>query len=99
MAIQALIERDPAAKVRLTQSLHAQRSTLFIDPGIALEVLQSVPGCPDKPELRSHLDVPKRSPFTTEGLAALLHSVTHSEFNAIKTVFKSVFHRVKCSPA
>lgn len=91
MAIQALIERDPAAKVRLTQSLQAQRSTLFIDPGIALEVLQSVPGCPDKPELRSHLDVPKRSPFTTEGLAALLHSVTHIEFNAINLALDAIW--------
>ena len=47
-----------------------------------------LPGCPARPELRSHLDVPKRSPFTPQGLAALLHAVTHIEFNAILAKLK-----------
>ena len=50
-----------------------------------------MPGCPAKPELRSHLDVPKRSPFTTEGLAALLHAVTHIEFNAINLALDAIW--------
>jgi uncharacterized ferritin-like protein (DUF455 family) len=29
-----------------------------------------------------HLDEPKRSPFTIEGPAALLHAVTHKDFDA-----------------
>ena len=50
-----------------------------------------MPGCPERPELRSHLDVPKRSPFTAEGLAALLHAVTHIEFNAINLALDAVW--------
>ena len=50
-----------------------------------------IPGCPPKPELRSHLDVPKRSAFTTEGLAALLHAVTHIEFNAINLALDAIW--------
>ena len=49
-----------------------------------------VSGCPDRPELRAHLDVPKRSPFTPEGLAALLHAVTHIEFNAINLALDAI---------
>ena len=50
-----------------------------------------LPGCPARPELRSHFDVPKRSPFTTEGLAALLHAVTHIEFNAINLALDAIW--------
>lgn len=50
-----------------------------------------MPGCPARPELRSHLNVPKRSPFTTEGLAALLHAVTHIEFNAINLALDAIW--------
>ena len=50
-----------------------------------------VPGTPAQPELRAHLDVPKRSPFTPEGLAALLHSVTHIEFNAINLALDAIW--------
>ena len=50
-----------------------------------------LPGCPARPQLRSHLDVPKRSPFTPEGLAALLHAVTHIEFNAINLALDAIW--------
>jgi uncharacterized ferritin-like protein (DUF455 family) len=99
MAMQALVERDPDRKVNLTRELHVQASALSIVSSTQIPEPGGVPGHPAKPELRSHLDVPKRSPFTAEGLAALLHSVTHIKFNAIKTIFKSVFHRVKCLTA
>jgi uncharacterized ferritin-like protein (DUF455 family) len=35
--------------------------------------------------------VPKRSPFTPEGRAALVHSVTHIEFNAINLALDAVW--------
>ena len=56
-----------------------------------LSAPDGLPGCPARPELRSHLDVPKRSPFTTEGLAALLHAVTHIEFNAINLALDAIW--------
>jgi uncharacterized ferritin-like protein (DUF455 family) len=85
-ALGALLETDPVQKVLMTQQAMAQAGTLAIEAGRELQAPAGLPGCPERPELRSHLDVPKRSPFTREGLAALLHAVTHIEFNAIKTV-------------
>jgi uncharacterized ferritin-like protein (DUF455 family) len=85
-ALRALLETDPTQKVRLAEQAMAQAETLEVAAEMALQAPPGLPGCPAQPELRSHLDVPKRSPFTREGLAALLHAVTHIEFNAIKTV-------------
>ena len=83
LALQALLEPDPQQKVLLALDLRAQEATLLIANNEDFRAPAGLPGCPARPELRSHLDVPKRSPFTPEGLAALLHAVTHIEFNAI----------------
>ena len=90
-ALQALLEPDPQQKVLLALDLRAQEATLLIANDVNLPVPAGVPGCPVRPELRSHLDVPKRSPFTREGLAALLHAVTHIEFNAINLALDAVW--------
>lgn len=84
-ALQALTARDPDEKIARTRALHAQASALDIGDQPAAGTAP-VPGQPPRPELRVHLDVPKRSPFTPEGLAALLHAITHIEFNAINMV-------------
>lgn len=91
LALAALLETDPAQKVRLAQEAMAQADTLSIAAESELQVPAGLPGCPERPELRSHLDVPKRSPFTPEGLAALLHAVTHIEFNAINLALDAVW--------
>lgn len=83
LVLQALLQPDPEQKVLLILTLQAQSATLSIANRRRTEVPTGVPGCPARPELRSHLDVPKRSPYTPAGLAALLHAVTHIEFNAI----------------
>ncbi|MCZ6804689.1 MAG: DUF455 family protein [Proteobacteria bacterium] len=41
------------------------------------------PGRPEKPVLIAPEDLPKRNIGTTEGKAAMIHSFTHIEFNAI----------------
>ncbi|MES2954537.1 MAG: DUF455 family protein, partial [Pseudomonadota bacterium] len=82
-ALAALLQPDPQQKVLLAQTLHAQAATFSIANRLGIEAPPGLPGCPARPELRSHLDVPKRSPYTPAGLAALLHAVTHIEFNAI----------------
>lgn len=91
MALESLLERDPTAKIRLTQELYAQAASFPVDPCLRIPEPAGVPGRPASPELRSHLDVPKRSPFTSEGLAALLHSVTHIEFNAINLALDAIW--------
>jgi uncharacterized ferritin-like protein (DUF455 family) len=91
LALMALLEPNSDAKVALTQSIRARAATLSIASDELLSEPFGVPGCPARPELRSHLDVPKRSPFTTEGLAALLHAVTHIEFNAINLALDAIW--------
>ena len=90
-ALRALLEVDSVQKVLLAQALHAQAATILIATDLPLQAPAGLPGCPARPELRSHLDVPKRSPFTHEGLAALLHAVTHIEFNAINLALDAVW--------
>lgn len=91
LALEALLEADPAQKVRLTRQAMAQADTLALAAELEIQAPAGLPGCPERPELRSHLDVPKRSPFTREGLAALLHAVTHIEFNAINLALDAIW--------
>ena len=91
LALEALLEPDSGKKVAFTQWIHSQAATVLIAPETIYPEPVGVPGCPHRPELRSHLNVPKRSPFTTEGLAALLHAVTHIEFNAINLALDAIW--------
>ena len=91
LALEALLEPNPDKKVALAQWIRAFSATLSIAIDITLQEPACVPGRPQKPELRSHLDVPKRSPFTITGLAALLHAVAHIEFNAINLALDAIW--------
>ena len=91
LALMALLEPDSDKKVAITQYIRVQAATISIAFDTLLHEPIGVPGCPPRPELRSHLNVPKRSPFTTEGLAALLHAVTHIEFNAINLALDAIW--------
>ena len=91
LALQALLEPDPRQKVAEVHSIRARLATISIAPDASLDAPAGLPGCPSRPELRSHLQIPKRSPFTPEGLAALLHAVTHIEFNAINLALDAVW--------
>ncbi|MDP2819159.1 MAG: ferritin-like domain-containing protein [Polaromonas sp.] len=82
-ALAALLQPDPQQKVLLAHTLYAHAATLSIANQLHIAAPAGLPGCPARPELRSHLDVPKRSAYTPAGLAALIHAVTHIEFNAI----------------
>lgn len=52
---------------------------------------QTLPGRPPQPLLLPPKAVPHRSPFTPDGLAALLHAVCHIEFNAINLALDAVW--------
>jgi uncharacterized ferritin-like protein (DUF455 family) len=82
MALVGLCLQNPEEKVAFCQSIHAQAATLFVADGV-LQPTQPIPGRPAHPVLMQHLNVPKRSPYTPDGLAALVHAVCHIEFNAI----------------
>jgi uncharacterized ferritin-like protein (DUF455 family) len=85
-ALAALQCSNPDRKVLLAGELSAQTASLLIADenwGEQLEAAQKLPGQPEKPALMQHLDVPQRSIHTPRGLAGLVHSVCHIEFNAI----------------
>ena len=91
LALQALLECNPEQKVRFSHDLQAQFAIISIATDTILLAPAGLPGCPARPELRAHLDAPKRSPFTPQGLAALLHAVAHIEFNAINLALDAIW--------
>ena len=74
----------PAAAGQLSASLQ-------IDPQAQLQPDIVLPGRPAKPTLVAPADVPRRTPFTIEGRAALLHAVAHIEFNAINLALDAIW--------
>lgn len=56
------------------------------------------PGRPEKPGLVSPIQVPKRGLGTVEGRAALIHALSHIEFNAINLAWDAVY-RFRHMPA
>ena len=93
LALNALSISDPADKVQAVQAIWADQAafTLLPQEVIQLEPQQQLPGRPALPRLIPAKQVPTRSPFTTEGLAALLHAVCHIEFNAINLALDAIW--------
>ncbi len=81
-ALQALCIPDPEEKVAAVLAAAGVAVTLAIAP-CAPPATATVPGRPARPELIHPSKVPRRSPFTPQGLAALLHAIAHIEFNAV----------------
>jgi uncharacterized ferritin-like protein (DUF455 family) len=89
-ALEALCMAEPAAKQAATHALQQQMLPVD-DAALAGEAALTLhpppdgtlPGRPPRPCLVPPGSVPQRSPFTTQGLAALLHAIAHIEFNAI----------------
>ncbi|WP_395060206.1 ferritin-like domain-containing protein [Polaromonas sp.] len=98
-ALQALVAPDPEQKVLLALAIHARAATFSIANQRSGAEPPRLPGRPVRPELRSHLDVPKRSPYTPAGLAALLHAVAHIEFNAINLALDAAWRFDGMPPA
>lgn len=93
-ALIALETPDLDEKVRLAGELPAQFATDLIaneDLAENLHPQRPLPGQPARPLLRAHLDVPQRSIQTPQGLAGLVHSVCHIEFNAINLALDAVW--------
>ena len=82
-ALDLLCLPDPLEKARQTRTLADELDAAALDPDETFEAPPALPGRPDRPRLLAPKDVPARSPFTLAGRAALLHAVTHIEFNAI----------------
>ena len=95
-ALHALCQAEPGAKVKATHALQANVLTCAgarINPTevIVPETNAELPGRPERPALIPPMQVPHRSPFTPEGLAALVHAICHIEFNAINLALDAVW--------
>jgi uncharacterized ferritin-like protein (DUF455 family) len=90
LALQALCTAEPQAKVAQTRALLASDASLLIAEK-APQPPAALPGRPERPLLIHPAKVPRRSPFTPEGLAALLHAIAHIEFNAINLALDAVW--------
>jgi len=92
-ALQALSLCNPEDKCRATHELRAMADSL--DWGTAERIVAPangvLPGRPDQPPLVPATEVPRRSPFTDEGLAAMAHAIAHIEFNAINLALDAVW--------
>jgi uncharacterized ferritin-like protein (DUF455 family) len=96
-ALRVLQIADPATKATQTRALHgaappdAASADFCADVHADLGDPGDLPGRPPLPRLVPVAQVPRRSPFTTEGRAALLHAVAHIEFNAINLALDAVW--------
>lgn len=90
-ALDALLLTDPDAKVRAVQALWPWPDAGLIDPAVRWQAPAGVPGRPSRPTLVVPGQVPQRSPFTPQGLAALMHAVCHIEFNAINLALDAIW--------
>lgn len=84
-ALAALRLTDPDRKVAATRATAARAALHQMAPQPVRTAGDEagVPGRPDRPLRVAATAVEKRSPFTPEGRAALVHSICHIEFNAI----------------
>ncbi len=104
LALAALCEPGPGEKVAAVQAMAQRAASVdtdamahFVDASAATQARPpppsplALPGCPHLPLLVAPDQVPRRSPFTPEGLAALLHAIAHIEFNAINLALDAIW--------
>ena len=95
-ALLVLTEPDPASKAAQARALLASlrdpsAGPPALDADAALAPPGALPGRPALPRLVPADRVPRRSPFTLAGRAALLHAICHIEFNAINLALDAVW--------
>ena len=90
-ALEVLCLADPTAKAQAARALFADLEAATIDTDATFDEPPDLPGRPPAPRLVPAKQVPMRSPFTVPGRAALLHAITHIEFNAINLALDAVW--------
>lgn len=93
-ALEVLQIPEPGAKAAAARALLAalQEGQVQVDPAATLAADDgTLPGRPALPRLVAADQVPRRSPFTLAGRAALLHAIAHIEFNAINLALDAVW--------
>lgn len=91
-ALEVLCLRDPEEKAHAAMQLHAQSDFLAIAPHAPIVAAGTIlPGHPERPDLRHHAEVARRSPATPHGRAVLMHAIAHIEFNAINLALDAIW--------
>ena len=91
-ALEALCLADPERKARQTLHMHAHPD-FSIDPHLELTPPPgtALPGLPERPELRPHTEMARRSPATPLGRAVLIHAIAHIEYSAINLALDAIW--------
>lgn len=90
-ALEVLQLQDPEQKAAAALDLQARAAHISIAPEAVLTEPAGLPGHPERPPLRHHTEVARRSPATPLGRAVLLHAIAHIEFNAINLALDAVW--------
>ncbi len=96
-ALNWLAVSNPQQKVdgvsRLQQAFLANQIALDASAILSESSIgnKPIPGRPEKPDLVSPKNVKKRGMHTVEGRAALIHALTHIEFNAINLALDAIW--------
>ncbi len=96
-ALNWLLSDHPERKAKGVIALQKAYSENLVSLDAALNMREAIiadkpiPGRPAKPELVSPLSVKKRSMRSEEGRAALIHALTHIEFNAINLALDAIW--------
>ncbi|MEP7280466.1 MAG: ferritin-like domain-containing protein [Rubrivivax sp.] len=91
-ALHALARSDPAAKLAAVAALAAAPFEVAPDAVLTpADAPAPLPGRPARPRLVEPAALPRRSPHTAAGRAALLHAVAHIEFNAINLALDALW--------
>ncbi len=89
-ALRVLQIADPAAKAAAARTIAALPGAT-LDTNARPAPAAGLPGRPTRPRLVAPAQLARRSPFTREGRAALLHAVAHIEMNAIDLALDAVW--------
>lgn len=93
LALRWAGETDPACKTQGVMAMAASWSSdaLSLNTQQPLSAQMPMPGRPMAPELISPKFVKHRSMLTVEGRAAMIHALTHIEFNAINLALDALW--------
>jgi uncharacterized ferritin-like protein (DUF455 family) len=89
-AFNAYCLANPAHKVASVETIWLELPTLQLRAEAHFDA-PALPGRPERPALVHPQQVPRRSPFTAEGHAALVHAIAHIEFNAIDLALDAIW--------
>ena len=91
-AYDCLMQTDPGEKCRSVFKLKesVEKKGLDLSNTNKIDKIE-IPGRPDKPKLVAPRKVPRRSLATKQGRVALIHAITHIEFNAINLALDAIY--------